>query len=271
MKRKNVLPAGRSKTLSASRERPIQSAMRAYVKTQLGDQPKISQKTPVFDTRRLASPEFQYLDKVHKPRHLAPWCKIMDKNILKADKADCHAVPWFLLFKEHKRGRSIKSLSIAYRVSEERIREKMLTWETVDGGVRTALDIKQASKRVHCDLVQALEFMARSIATKANFTNDDITKLAVLTNTAARLFAWPAAASRPGVDMSSIDNPSPLSNAINLALINTTPDQLRKLADNQPIMANSDNTRDLSGELGSSANRPPHSVAHLPIADSAKP
>ena len=190
---------------------------------------------------------------------------------LKPVKVD-PAKPWFLICKEAARGFSLDGLSRRYNVPVDHIQFQLSRFIKEDGSLRTLGDINHASKRVHSDLVQTLEAMARDLAGSADkCTSDNLAKLNSLTVTAARLFAWPVARQIDGHSPASPEHLNPLSNAINLALIATTPDQLRKLADSDHNIQSSILSQPAQEPIPAdhqNSNLPAGSVNQLPEPDS---
>jgi hypothetical protein len=92
----------------------------------------------------------------------------------------------------------------------------------------TKEQIADASDTVRANLVNVLLRISNKLAELPNdlIGPQNLAQVAKLTDTAAKLFGWPS--TKP-IDLSSLPNQLP-SPAINLALIHTTPEQLREAA-----------------------------------------
>jgi hypothetical protein len=102
----------------------------------------------------------------------------------------------------------------------------------------SSAELQDASNQVKANLVVTLQKIVAKLASEPP-DSIDLSKFSRLVETSARLFAWPAT---KAVEIST-SNESPfkqLNTAINLALIRTTPEQLRAKA---RLMASSDDEK----------------------------
>jgi hypothetical protein len=108
-------------------------------------------------------------------------------------------------------------------------------------------DLQEASEHVKTNLVRMLIKLTDLLVTQEPDISS-IAQTAKLTDVASKLFAWPAA---KAIEISNPeDSAKQLHTAINLALIRTTPEQLRAKA--RLITANEITVRDEHGKFASS-------------------
>jgi hypothetical protein len=148
-------------------------------------------------------------------------------------------IPWFLIAKQAVRGTSLETLSIRHHVSVDEIR-RHLDKAIICGAngqllVRTNKEINEASQRARNDLVSVLLEAIDELSVSTQPRLSQLKEFSDLLNSAARLFQWPTISamrvvqSQHTVHGYSHNPDSPPTEAVNLALIATTPEQLAQL------------------------------------------
>lgn len=146
--------------------------------------------------------------------------------------------PWFLICKEAARGVPLESISKRYGIKIETIQQRLQLAishnddeSTVDGGVRNesgstlkvrnAVEINRISENIKTDLSSALQTLVRDF-TREDLSMEDIDNLKSLIDAGCKLFGWNVQKQAPA----PVTLPS---HAVNLALIQTTPEQLKAM------------------------------------------
>jgi hypothetical protein len=151
-------------------------------------------------------------------------------------------VPWHLIARQWKNGSSLDALSARFNVSIDQLKSKLATRYDSDRlDIRTNAQIKLIGEQVKSDLVTALARISQSLANQPDISLRDAPALDRLINSAARLFSWPSP--KPFESQSTLTSGN--TNAINLALIRTTPDQLKALSDERAMQVFRDGPADV--------------------------
>jgi hypothetical protein len=142
-----------------------------------------------------------------------------------------HPVPWHLIAKQWRSGSTLEALAIRYNVSIDNLKKQLATrYDSERLDIRSNAQIRAVGEQVKSDLVTALARLSQTLANKSDLDLRDAPALDRLVSTAARLFSWP----NPKPFDADLSNGTSLlsgnTNAINLALIRTTPEQLKQLA-----------------------------------------
>jgi hypothetical protein len=135
---------------------------------------------------------------------------------------DCPEPPWHFIGQLYQAGSSVVDLAQRFKVNERKLRA-YLAKHSATNKVRSDLEVKIASTLARDDLVSTLLKATALLKTKDQFAKDDLAALERLTNTAAKLFTWPAA--KP---VESITSANETNDAINLSLLRLTPEQIRE-------------------------------------------
>lgn len=143
--------------------------------------------------------------------------------------------PWFLIARSALRGVPLESLSVRYEVPVEDIRSRLdvAIAKGEDGSfrLRTTKEIDQASVRARNDLVAILIESIDELVLDQNPRLKNIDKLIHLTNVSSKLFGWSSGAgSNQRFIQPYVNQNNTPTEAVNLALIATTPAQLAALA-----------------------------------------
>jgi recombinational DNA repair protein RecT len=144
-----------------------------------------------------------------------------DRARTRASQDEC--IPWNLIVKEFVRGSSIKALSCRYKIPEEEVAVHVEAAVEEDGFTRTPSEIRTCGEVVRSDLVKALMKLAKMVAKEEHADPDELAKLTAI---AARLFSWPTP---KAIDLQAALAPLETA-AINLKLIATKPEELKRLA-----------------------------------------
>lgn len=161
------------------------------------------------------------------------------------------AIPWNLICKLALRGTTLESLSRQFAVSVDQIQKRLdVAVERQASAtlvrIRSNAEINLASNRAKADLVQILQESINELVCSDQPRLSQLSEFQTLLTSAARLFSWPTVSVsrlsgyQPNQPLSYASNLSPVDQqnlvdqspqtAVNLALIQTTPEQLALLA-----------------------------------------
>jgi transposase-like protein len=135
---------------------------------------------------------------------------------------ECKEPPWFFIAQLYQAGSSVVDLAKRFGVNERQLRQYLAKHAAAGGKTRSDLEVKLASNQVRDDLVSSMLKASAALKSKEAFTRDDVATLEKLTNTATKLFAWPAP--KP-VESSSASGDA--TDAINIGLLRLSPEQIR--------------------------------------------
>jgi hypothetical protein len=150
--------------------------------------------------------------------------------------------PWFLIAKQAVRGTSLETLSVRFHVSVEDIRRHLdkaiVASANGEVAVRTNAEINQASHRARNDLVSVLLEAIDELSASQQPRLSQLAEFGKLLEGAARLFQWPML-TRHSYAVQQYMNAGRTvpTEAVNLDLIATTPEELARLAEAQRTTA----------------------------------
>lgn len=125
-------------------------------------------------------------------------------------------------------------MTARFHVPIETLKKRLATaYDSERLDIRSDAQIKAVGEQVKSDLVTALARLSQQLANQDELTLRDAPALDRLISSAAKLFAWP---SPKPVDAGSNALMSSNGNAINLALIRTSPEQLKQLSQSSERM-----------------------------------